>query len=84
MFVRSWTIGADLSLELVQPGHSVLVKSFYSAFTRILNQDERLGNVSEIVPALIIFLHMEPIQVAAGSAAAGFSSTLSPQPQADV
>ena len=83
-FVRLWAIGADLRFEIVETRHSIVVKSFYSALARILNQNERLGNVAEIMPALIIFFQKQPVQVAAGKAAAGFSSTLSPQPQAEV
>lgn len=82
--VRLWTIGAYLRFEIVETRHSVVIKSLYPALARILNQNERLGNVAEIMPARIIFFQKQPVQVAGGEAAAGFSSTLSPQPQAEV
>lgn len=77
-------IGADLRLEVIQTRHAIIVKSLDPALARILNKDERLRDVSKIVAALVIVAHMEPVQVEAGRTAAGFSATLSPQPQADV
>jgi hypothetical protein len=81
---RRRLIGPHLRFQIVEARHAVVIKSFDTALARILNEDERLGDITKIVTTLILVLQMEPVQVAAGITTAGFNATLSPQPQADV
>ncbi len=84
LLFRGWLIGAYLSFEVVEARHAIVVEPLDSPLARIFDENERLGDIPKIVSARLLVKQMEPVQVAAVREAAGLSSTLSPQPQADV
>lgn len=78
------SIGSDLHFKIIKTRHAIVIQALDSAFTRVLYENERLGDIPKIVAALVIVAHKVPVQVEADSARAGFNSTLSPQPHAEV